>query len=476
MVVWSATLGAIVALLAALALSGVPLAWIRHARIAVTANAIGAGLSALPRASVPYSGINDWVRVVNVLGAGVLLLDAALVLAFTTKALGDLRRAGAALPLVALAIVPSTLARPALPYVHGLLLFLLLAAFIWGERIRAPEAATGATIAALAGVAAMIAAPALDQHKPWFNYEALAGTLSPADVEMFTWNQTYGPLNWPRTGREIFDVQAPHPAYWKAEDLDYFNGYSWIQGAVSGQAQNLANPSTAARRRFMQTIQVTIRALDTTDLIAAGLASAPQDISEQVLAGASPGTWMSASSVQPGDSYRVAVYAPAAVPGLYGPSADALAHAGNTIPPALSPYLSIAMPRRLVPGVGAIRAAPVVFAPFHAREPVASDSADGDVSTDIMTSPYAKAFELAQRLARQAPTPYAFAESILRYLSTADGFSYSEHPPSSGYTLESFLFNDQNRLLPAVFGCNGDAAADGRCSRPRRRGIYDRHV
>ena len=78
----------------------------------MTANAIGDGLSALPGALVPYIGINQWVRLVIVLGAGVLLLDAALVLAFAPRALGDLRRAAAALPLVALAVVPSTLVRP----------------------------------------------------------------------------------------------------------------------------------------------------------------------------------------------------------------------------------------------------------------------------------------------------------------------------------------------------------------------------
>ena len=426
----AATVGTIAALLAMLALSGVPVAWLRHLRIALIADGIGAGLSGLPRAVVPYSGIDDWVRTVIVLGAGVLLLDAALVLALTTRALGDLRRAGAALPLVALSVVPMTLVRPALPYLQGLLLFALLAAFIWGERVRAPEAVTAVTIAALAGVAAMVAAPALDRHRPWLDYEALTGTLEPAHSETFDWNQTYAPLNWPRTGREIFDVHAARPEYWKAEDLDDFNGYSWVQG-IFAELRHSADPPSATVSRYTQTIQVSIRALDTTDLIAAGVASEPKDTPEQVIAGSAPGTWATASGLQPGDSYRVGVYAPSAVPSLYGPTPAELAGGGDSIPAALSPYLTLAIPGAARGAAGDARSATVVFAPFHA--------ARADATAAVTSSPYAKAYGLAQQLAR-APTPYAFAQRIVHYLSTDGGFVYSEHPSSSRYPLESFLF------------------------------------
>jgi len=86
-------LGAVVAVAAMFALAGLPLAWVRHVRIAVSADAIGQGLSSLPGVLVPYTGINEWVRMVTVLGAGVLLLDAALMLAFAPRTLGEMRRA-----------------------------------------------------------------------------------------------------------------------------------------------------------------------------------------------------------------------------------------------------------------------------------------------------------------------------------------------------------------------------------------------
>ena len=128
-------IAAVVAIVAIFPLSGIPFGWVRHIRIVVTADAIDQGLSALPHVLVPYNGINEWVRVVVLLGAGVLLLDAAMMVCFAPRPLGELRRAVAALPLLVLAVVPSTLARPQLAYLHGLILFTLLAAFVWGDRI-----------------------------------------------------------------------------------------------------------------------------------------------------------------------------------------------------------------------------------------------------------------------------------------------------------------------------------------------------
>src|SRR5262249_13211214 len=45
---------AVVSVVLLFALSGLPLPWLTHVRIAVAANAIGSGLSALPDALVPY--------------------------------------------------------------------------------------------------------------------------------------------------------------------------------------------------------------------------------------------------------------------------------------------------------------------------------------------------------------------------------------------------------------------------------------
>ena len=162
---------------------------------------------------VPYLGTNHAVRLVIMLGAAVLLLDGAAVMALggRGRSFGDGRRAAAALPLLALAVVPSTLVRPQLPYVQGLILFALLAAFMWGERLRRQSVSTALAVATLAGVIGGLVAPRIDTHQPWVNYRSWAGTLIKVRVDRFNWNQTYGPLRWPRTGHQVLTV-PPAPA------------------------------------------------------------------------------------------------------------------------------------------------------------------------------------------------------------------------------------------------------------------------
>ena len=252
--------------------------WFTHLRIAVSADRIGNGLEALPNALVPYLGTSHAVRLVVVLGAAVLLLDAAAVVAFAGRTgadFGDGRRAAAALPLIALAIVPSTLIRPEFPYLQGLILFALLAAFMWGERVRRGATASAIAIVALAGVGGAIAAPRIDPGTPWVNYRAWAGTAAAQHVDTFDWNQTYGPLRWPKAGHDVLSVQARTPEYWKAQALDTFNGYSWVAGdqaaapALSGAQRRYLSPA------WFQRIRATTWACRPADVIAARVAGQP---------------------------------------------------------------------------------------------------------------------------------------------------------------------------------------------------------
>ncbi|MBV9838508.1 MAG: transglutaminase domain-containing protein [Solirubrobacterales bacterium] len=426
----AALLSGSVAAIATLALAGIPLAWIVHLRIALIASAIEEGLSGLPGVFLPYGGINEAVRIVIVLGAGVLLLDAGLVLAFAPRSLGDLRRAVAALPLLALAVVPSTLVRPSAPYLQGVVLFALLAAFMWSERIARHAAAGAAAVIALAGALGALLAPALDQHHPWVDYQALAGTLNPVNVETFDWTQRYGPLNWPRTGHEVLDVRATRPDYWKAENLDLFDGVGWSEGATELGAP-LPAPAPAAVARWTQTLKVTIRAMKTTDLITAGFSSEPADVAQGVLHGVSPGTWSAGAALGPGDSYLVSSYSPQPTPAQ-------LAAAGSGYPaPGVDPELSIVLPLDGLPDQA------VLFAPFGSHgQPQSTNPTTGVSATQLLrASPYAEAYALAQRLARHAGTPYAYVAGVQRYLG--HGFSYDENPSTSRYPLATFLFTDK---------------------------------
>jgi transglutaminase-like putative cysteine protease len=402
-----------------------------HARIAVSARHIGDGLSGLPTALVPYTGPSQTIRLVIALGAAVLLLDAAIMLAFAPSTFGDGRRAAVALPLIALAVVPSTLVRPEFPYLQGLLLFALIAAFIWGERIRRDAVGTAFSLALLAGIVAALVAPQLDQHKPWLDYRAWTGSVTNVRADSFNWNQTYGPLHWPHSGHEVLTVDAGSPDYWKAENLDMFNGYAWVLGAASEQP-TLPPVSLSALTAWTQKVRVTVTGMKTNDLIAPGeVLGRPTGVPGGVEPGVDAGSWTTNRTLRSGATYELTSYSP-------HPSATQLRRAGGPYPRvALSNDLTLTIPQTGAPPQEFTQ---VTFGPFHHEGDPADQPANGPSIARLMdASPYAGTYALAQHLAARAPTPYAFVQSVLRYLS--HGYTYNQSPPVSRYPLVNFLFD-----------------------------------
>lgn len=437
----AAAVATLLVLVIALPLSGVPLAWVVHLRIAVTARAIGHGLSALPQVLVPYSGANRWVTTVIILGAAVLLFDAALLVAFAPGRMEELRRAGAALPLVALAIVPTTLIRPSVPYLDGALLFALLVLFMWGEQIGSRRAGGALGVGAAAVIAAMFVAPAIDQHKPWFNYRGLAGNLAPIQLDAFSWAQSYGPVDWPRNGRIVLEIKAPHSEYWKTENLDLFNGVGWAEGSVAG---TLPRPDASALSRWTEPVEVTVKDMRSSDVIGAGTTLTEPYLPQGVSYGVSPGTFEAESPLGPGQSYQESIYAPDPSPAQLA-TADAdysrvpPGYLGILLPPAkgtpspASNFLTGELPHGYQ--------AALVFPGFHSGDSVQAFDGPHGVSGDalIAGSPwYGPIYRLARQLSAGAATPYQFVQAVENYL--ASRYTYNENPPTSNYPLYTFLF------------------------------------
>ena len=430
-----ATVATFALCLLALPISGLPWQDFVHLRLALGDRHVSAGLSGLPPAILPYSGPGRWVATVIVLGGAVLLLDAAVVLASAPRLSGDLRRAGAALPLVALAVIPATLVRPEFPYLQGAALFALLAAFLWGERLRRQTAGAALALCAVAAVGASVLAPRIDAHHALVDYRSWAGGVAHARVDSFAWNQSYGPLHWPRRGHVVLTVQARAADYWKAENLDVFNGTAWMAGATGGG--QLPPPDTAALDTWSQVIKVTVDGMRSPDVIASGYAAAPAGVPGGDVAGASDGTWTALRTLAPGASYVVQTYSP-------HPSATQLRTAGRAYPNRLlQGYRSI---RLAEPGVLPAAAPELVFRPFYARGRANRITAAGSVlsaataGTALANSPYGPVYALARRLAAGARTPYEVMMRIKSYLRAHE--SYNEAPPLRAAPLAAFLLRD----------------------------------
>jgi transglutaminase-like putative cysteine protease len=435
---WLAALAFFLGAVAMLAISGLPLSWIVHVRLAVSGRAIGQGLAALPQISVPYVGINQWVELNLMLGAAILLLLSALVLTFLPRRLGQLRLAAAALPLLALSVIPATAVRPGLPYVEGLLLFALLVGFAWAERIDRRRLGGVIAVCGLAGAVAAGLAPSLDRHHAWINYQALAASLSPGGVETFNWTQGYGPLHWPDTGRVVLEVKADHPDYWKAENLDVFNGAGWVSSSAPVTIPWQTGISPASLRRWTQTIQVTVDSMATNKVVASGSAYPPNALAGGSEAGSSPGTWESQSRLRTGASYRIRVYEP-------HPSKAQLIAAGTAYPPAVErDYLTLDLPE--IPGLSGTAAENYPGSGFLVQAVFPSYGGDqfvpgGALASAANSSPYGQAYALAQRLKLGTTTPYAYVRRVEAYL--AHGYSYNQNPPGSRYPIENFLFKSK---------------------------------
>ena len=288
--------------LVALPIAGLPWQWFVHDRIAVSARDIGNGLSALPDVVVPYSGSEHPVRLVIVtLGAGVLLLDAAAVMALRpvgVRRSAPSRRRAAARRARGRALhagsSPAAL-RPGPGPVRT------------AGRVRVGR--SGPSRRRLGGGGALggdrASAPRL--RRPGSICTSRGSTTGPgrghsarAHVDSFNWNQTYGPLHWPRSGHQVLTVHAAQADYWKAEDLDLFNGYALGAGFAVDRAAGRRPEPEASWPAWTQRISVTIQGMRTDDVIAAGVAAPAGDRRRGVTRGPIPATWPATARARPG--------------------------------------------------------------------------------------------------------------------------------------------------------------------------------
>jgi transglutaminase superfamily protein len=433
---------AFVLVLLALLVAGVPIRMLGWRNWGELVSGMSQGISSTPAITVPYRGVDEWVRIAILSGGTALLALSALLAFWPRRTPTPGYPLAAAVALGTLYAVPIIEHGPDSPYLDGALFCILLAGFLWLERVRSDQLAVAATCVVATAIFGAVVAPRLDSTRPWFNYEAFAEKLEPKKAEAFSWNHSYGPLRWPRDGREMLRVQATVPAYWKAANLDEFDGVRWREGPQS--RDSIADQRL--NRRWLQTIKVVDRGLRSTQFVGAG------DVKD-ILPGASrlalpqtDGTFVTSSKpLRPGDTYQALVYVPR-------PSERQLERSGTDYPGFTQGFLELSVP--LARGsVGLVDKAtgrslgpnaPLRFAPYgtDAGALVIWPSGFGleeDGDQVMADSPYAQLYALAQQLKHETDSPYGFVKAVQDRVQA--GTTYDESPPQRRYPLAAFLFD-----------------------------------
>ena len=428
-------LAGLVLVLIALAAAGVPLRLLGPRGWDDLAGGVAQGLGAVSTVRTPYSGLEEWTRIVLVLG-GCALAGLAALLAFAPRGGGAFGiPTAAAVVLGVLYTVPVMQHDIRLPYLVGLLFALLLAAFLWLERVQRRSAAAAAALVAVAVLGGYAAAPSLDGERALLDYEELAQSLSASTTTQYRWNHDYGPLDWPRDGREVLRVRAPQRAYWKAVNLVAFDGVRWVQN--SGQA---ADPleTKVFDRSWVQRIRVTLRALRTSQFVAAGSTLDIVDPPRLAMSN-TPGVYESGGEpLRRGHAYRARVYTPR-------PTAAQLRRSGSNYDGVPREYGVMRLPEAAGSTRGA-NARAVVFPWWReGGAPILVGTGTGgatDATAALDASSYGRVYALARRLRAGATTPFQYVRAVERHLA-GEAFGYTETPRRSRAPLADFLLRDR---------------------------------
>ena len=427
-----AAVGAIVPLAALMLLAGrVPDELVLPGGWSELVGGVSRGISDLAGVRVPYRGLDDWVRTVLPLGASALVLLAAL-LAFWPRRVKLGFPIVALLPLIALYVVPVVAIGFGVEFLSGAIFTLLVVAFLRLEKLRRPDALGAAALALLATLVALVAAPVLNRDAPWFDYETWALETSSSKATSFTWDHSYGALTWPRDGRELLRVRARLPAYWKAENLDDFDGQAWRRSRVRFAVDEYPIDNPRLLERWTQQIKVSIRNLRTDQFITAGYAR-ELDIPRLNVVQTLDGLYVPPRTLRRGDAYTARVYTPR-------PAENQRRRAGIDYRPNLAEYTTIHTAITGVPGANHVR---MTF-PFFGTDPGAieygpprrEESPDAVLAGAGMLRTY----QLARELAEGARTPEDYVQRVMNHLGQ-DEFTYTEVPPKASSTLDGFLFD-----------------------------------
>ncbi len=445
----------VLALLGTLVVSGISLDLLKPRNWGDLVDGLRGGAQSLGTVRMPYDAPDVWPQWALQVGGALLLTVAALVACWP-------RARSRGYPFLALIALLVTVVSPVVslggsrPLLLGTAIAALTVCFLWLERL---PLRPGLGVALLLGVAlagALPLAAVADRGEPWFDYKEFAENLGPDDPVRFSWSQQYGPIDWPRDGNEVLRVKSDEPHYWKAANLDLFDGSGFTDAGPLERGGT--DPTSDLREDYrdrpgqVDDVEVSIRRMRSTDVIAPGTIMKVQDATRLVQPSGEPGRWNASGELRRGDSYKVEAYVPTPTAGELQAADSTGLHIPREEDLELTvPFLPGRQPTiRSVGGVerGRVDTAVVHLRPFgddsqpFVTYPAARRTRFGAANATFRGSPYRRTWALAKRLRKKAKTPYAYILAVNTYLS--NDFTYSERPtpPAAGRApLDAFLFD-----------------------------------
>jgi hypothetical protein len=381
--------------------------------LAPIAEATGHGIADFYRVLLPLDPTRNPEMHALVLAAifGFVLAAALLVAASRPVAAAAVVVAGAGWP--ATLVEGETVALGALALAAALSIPLLL-------RVRSGPSlvagvATAAVVVAGAAWASSATAVAREAVLNWESWD-LHGARQVGGVR-FAWDANYEGVDFPPTKTVMLTVEGPDRArYWRASTLDlfledhWFENLSWL-GRVDSSSDAMPRehltPAKAMREENWLEQRIEVRALVDNRLAAAGTPVALDSRRLGVVFRLSGSVLRVLEPPAAGRRYRIWSYAP-------DPAPAALAASKPRYPSAATRYLTLES--RSFPAFG-----------LRGRE-AAVESLLTDPSYESFR-PYSALYATAQRVTRDASTPYEAVLALESWFRQRGGFRYDESPP-----------------------------------------------
>ncbi|HET6830761.1 MAG TPA: transglutaminaseTgpA domain-containing protein [Solirubrobacterales bacterium] len=409
----------------ALLLLGVPLATLSPSGWDRLAAGVDDGLAGLGGSfDYPFGGTGEWARLLLV-ATIVPLTIAAAILTFRPG------RDPARVPIAGLIVLVAAFAIPAVarptaaPLLWGGALLVPIVVWLWGGRVR-----TAAALALVGGfgVAAVPVASGLAAGSSAVDYESWALPGVERGIT-FDWEPSYGPIDWPRTGRVLFRVHAERPSFWRVDVLDEFYADGWRRSGAGGEAAPAEpGPTVGPVSDPDRTVSAwfSIRDLVSPLLISPGtpLAFDGVDGSDRDRDGT---THVDEQPLRAGESYSVTAWAP-------DPQPSVLRAASRRYRRPLRSYTRLALAEDA--------SLESIAAPAHLDLPLFGHQRGVErARRRLAETAYGRVARLAEQLTADASDGYGAALAISNHLRRS--YDYDERPPSRRLPLRAFLLRDE---------------------------------